>query len=65
MEVFALRYTVGYETGYKELVGIYSTTEKAEEAKRNDMQKNIRGEWKYSIFPLQIDKTVNHIYQEW
>ena len=65
MIVFALICTVGFSTGYKQLIGLYSTKEKAEEAKQNDARKTIRGEWHYSIKEVTIDKTLKIVYDEW
>lgn len=66
MTVYAVIYTVGLYSGYKELIGVYSTIEKAERMKQLDMKYHaIRSEWGYSIIPIEIDKTVNEVYQEW
>lgn len=65
MIVFALICSVGVSTGYKELIGLYSTQEKAEEMKQVDMRKTIRGEWHYSIKPVEINKTLKITYDEW
>ena len=68
MRVFALIYSTGCSTGYKELVGIYSSAEKAEVAKRNDMRSSdhpIRGEWGYSIKEVEVDTALNHVFDEW
>lgn len=66
MKIYAVIYTVGLYSGYKELIGVYSTTEKAERMKQLDMKHHaIRSEWGYSIIPIEIDKTVNEVYQEW
>lgn len=65
MEVYALTYTVGYYSGYKELVGVYSTKDKAEKAKQFDMKQNGRNEWNYKINPLHVDKTVKETFMEW
>lgn len=66
MIVYAVTYSVGLYSGYKELVGVYSTIEKAESMKQLDMEHHsIRSEFKYSIKPIEIDKTVNEVYQEW
>lgn len=65
MTVFVLICSEGVSTGYHELIGLYSTQEKAEEMKQVDMLKTIRGEWHYSIKPVEIDKTLKIIYDEW
>lgn len=63
--VYAVIYTVGYSSGHKELIGIYSTEVKAKKMQQVDMKQNCRNEWNYSIKPIKIDKTVNEVYQEW
>ena len=65
MTIYALTYTIGYETGYKKLIGIYSTVDKLAEAKWKDIHKNFGFEHNYSIHEIQVDKTINQIYQEW
>lgn len=66
MKVYAVIYTVGLYSGYKELVGIYSTIEKANSMAQLDMKHHgMRTEFGYSISPIEIDKTVNEVYQEW
>ena len=65
MTVYAVTYTVGFYAGHKELIGIYSTKEKAEAKKQLDIKQHCRIEWNYSIRPIEIDKTYNAIYQEW
>lgn len=66
MTVYALVYTIGLYSGYKELIGVYSSKDKAESMKKLDMkQHGIRNELGYSITPIKIDKTVNEVYQEW
>lgn len=67
-KVFLLIYSTGCSTGYEELIGIYSTMIKAEEAKKNDMRSPkhlIRGEWEYSIKEVEMNKEINHIFTEW
>lgn len=65
MTVYAVTYTIGLSSGYSELVGVYSTEDVAKEMKQADMKRNCRNEWHYSINPIQVDKTVNKVYQEW
>lgn len=65
MTVYAVIYTVGFYAGHKELIGIYSTEDKAKAKKQADMKRNCRFEFNYSIKPIEIDKTVNEVYQEW
>lgn len=65
MKIYAVIYTVGFYTGYNELVGIYSTEDKANAMKQVDMKRKCRNEWNYSIKSIEIDKTVNEVYQEW
>lgn len=68
MEIFALSYTMEISTGNSELIGIYSTKEKAEEAKRLDMCNSkhiVRYEWHYDIKSIKLDETINHTYRRW
>lgn len=65
MQVYAVTYTVGFYAGHKELIGIYSTAEKAIQAKQADMQRNNHNPLGYAIKSIEIDKTVNEVYQEW
>lgn len=65
MIVYALKCSVGISSGYNKIVGIYSTREKAEEAKAKDMRKTVFSEWHYKIIPIEIDKTINETYVEW
>ena len=65
MKVYAVIYSCGYESGFKEFVGMYSTEEIAKSAIKIDLLKNPRFEWNYTITPITIDKTVNEIYEEW
>ena len=66
MQVFVLIYTVGYDSGHKKLIGLYSTEEKAKSAKMADMHKNpINMECGYSITKIEVDKTINEVFVEW
>lgn len=66
MTVYVLIYTVGLYSGYKELIGVYSSKDKAERMKQIDIkQHGMRTEFRYSIKSIEIDKTVNEVYQEW
>lgn len=68
MKVFMLIYTVGISTGRSELVGIYSTIQKTEKAKKMDMHNPkhiVRHEWHYSIKEIEIDTAVNYTYLQW
>lgn len=65
MIVYALFCTIGISTGCSRLIGLYSTKEKAEEAKQYDMRKNAHGEWHYGIRDIAIDKAVHIVYDEW
>lgn len=68
MQLFALTYSQGVSTGYKEFIGLYSSLEKAEKAKSEDinspkhMLRDYRG---YSIKPVIVDIEYNYIYDEW
>lgn len=63
--VYALTCTVGISSGYKKLIGVYSTLGVAEKAKQTDAKQNALSEWHYSIQPITVDKTVNETYVEW
>ena len=66
MTVYALVYTVGLYSGHKELIGVYSSRDNAERIKQIDIkQHGMRTEFGYSIKAIEIDKTVNEVYQEW
>lgn len=65
MKVFALICSVGVSSGYKELIGLYTTVEKAEESKKKNIKETIRGEWHYSIKEVEVDKEICEIYDEW
>ena len=66
MKVYVLTYTTGCSVGYTEFIGMYSTKEKAEEAKTNEMKKVFKeSAIGYSIKEIEIDKTYNKVYQEW
>jgi hypothetical protein len=65
MLVYAVTHTCGISSGYKELIGICSSEDKAEKTKETDMKRNCRNEWHYSIKPAVVDKTVNETYMEW
>lgn len=63
--IFALIHTCGISSGYKELIGLYSSEEKASEAKVDDAQARGRALWHYSIEPVPVDKAVHRTYDEW
>lgn len=67
MKVYALHYTVGVSTGYKELVGIYSTVEELEKGREKDKKDydvcRIFGD--YIIEEIEINKNINKVYCEW
>lgn len=66
MKVFILTYTTGCSTGYKEFIGAYSTREKAEESKINEMKNPFKlDERGYKIQEIELDKTYNTIFNEW
>ncbi len=61
--VYVVIKSVGYSTGTKIFVGVYSTFEKAEEAKQEHYSKNFCGD--YKIHCIELDKMVDEIYMEW
>ena len=66
MKVFILTYKVGYSAGYEEFIGAYSTREKAEESKINEMKRPLRfDERDYKIQEIELDKTYNIVINEW
>lgn len=66
MKVFILTYKIGCSTGYEEFIGAYSTREKAEESKINEMKNPLRlDERDYKIQEIELDKAYNTIIKEW
>ncbi len=65
MKVYALIFTIGLSSGHKELIGIYDTTERAEEIKEKHMKKNGHAKHHYKIEEIEINKTYNTIFNEW
>ena len=65
MKIYAVTYTVGFYSGHSELVGIYSSVDKANTIKQLDMKQKCRNEWNYSVTPIEVDKTINETYKEW
>lgn len=65
MKIYALILKVGISSGYEELIGLYSTVEKAEEIKKKDMKKTAHAEWHYSIKEIKVDKEIREVYNEW
>lgn len=65
MTVYALEFTVGISSGYATIIGIYSTNEKAEDAKTKHMKDTAHMAWHYKITPIEVDRTLNITYMEW
>ena len=65
MKVYVLIFTIGLSSGYKELIGIYDTTERAEEIKEKHMKKNGHANHHYKIEAIEINKTINNVFMEW
>ena len=65
MKVNALIFTIGLSSGYKELIGIYDTTERAEEIKEKHIKKNGHAKHHYKIKEIEINKTINNVFMEW
>lgn len=65
MTVYALEFSVGVSSGYATIIGIYSTNEKAENAKAKHMKDTAHMAWHYTIAPIEVDKTLNITYMEW
>lgn len=67
MEVYVLTFEVGLSSGHKDLIGIYATEEKAEEAleRHMRMRKYCYGRYHYSINEIELNKEVNITFAEW
>lgn len=66
MEIYALILTiVGISTGYEELIGMFSSTEKAEKVKSKHMKKYGHAEHHYSIKGIELNKEINYTITEW
>jgi hypothetical protein len=67
MKVYILHYEVGVSSGYKELIGIYSSMEELEKGKAKDKEEYYacRVSGKYVIQEIEIDKNINTVYCEW
>lgn len=61
--VYVVIKSVGCSTGSETFVGIYSTFEKAEEAKQEHYSKNFCGD--YKIHCIELDKMIDEVYVEW
>lgn len=65
MKVFVLIFSIGLSSGHNDLIGIYSSLNKADESKKKHMIKNAYGEHHYSIQEIEINKDLNITYDEW
>ena len=65
MKVFALVFTIGLSSGYKKVIGLYSTKQKVEEKAKKHMKENGHAKHHYKIKEIEIDKEVNITLAEW
>lgn len=65
MEVYLLIFEVGLSSGYKKLLGIFETKEKAEEIMEKHMKKHCYSKHHYSIKDVEVNKETNIIFAEW
>lgn len=63
--VIVVTYTVGYSSGYTELVGIYTDAEKAHNAISRDSVSKGRNMNKYKIEYVKTNKAINTTIFEW
>lgn len=65
MKAFALIFTIGFSSGSKKLIGLFSTKEKAEEKKEKHMKENAYTKHHYKIEEIEMNKEVNITIIEW
>ena len=65
MTVYALIFEIGISSGYEELIGMFDSTEKAEESKSKHMKKYAHAEHHYSIKEVELNKEINYTITEW
>lgn len=63
--VIVVTYTVGYSSGYTELVGIYTDAEKAHKAISRDSVSKGRNVNKYKIEYIKTNEAINTTIFEW
>lgn len=65
MNVHVLTFEVGISSGHKELIGIFETEEKAEEALGRHMRKYCYSRHDYFIKEIELNKEVNITLADW
>lgn len=65
MKIYALIFEIGISSGYEELIGMFDSIEKAEEAKSRHMQRYAHAEHHYSIKEIELNTEINYIITEW
>lgn len=65
MIVYALVFSVGIEHGYEELIGLYTSEEKLNEAKEADIKNNTRFSGTYFIKELTLDEELRVDLASW
>ena len=65
MTVYALTLSVGIATGSETLLGLFSTTEKAEAIKQIHSKAYGHAEYHYDITDLELDKELDITLAEW
>ena len=65
MKVYALVFTIGIDSGSETLLGLFSTTEKAEEVKMKHSKNGGHALHHYEITELELDKETNITLTEW
>ena len=65
MYVYAVVFTLGLTTGSKELIGLYSTYEKATDAMKKHMEQHANAKHHYGIHEIGVDEEENIVFAEW
>ena len=65
MKVYALVFTIGIDSGSETLLGLFSTTEKAEAVKMKHSKNGGYALHHYEITELELDKETNITLTEW
>ena len=65
MKVYALVFIIGISSGSETLLGLFSTTEKAEAVKMKHSKKCGYALHHYEITELELDKETNITFAEW
>ena len=65
VNVYILTFEIGISSGYKQLLGIYETKEKAEEVLEKHMRTNFSSRRNYFVNALELNKEVNITISEW